>query len=438
MMSHARPSGFSFLELLLVCLILLIVSAVLYPAIQSAHSHSESVACTQNLRQLVLAVLQYEQDRGHYPAGRQFLNYSGIPGAATDMIKWSNAIVPYLRGDPSAVSSKGGGSAFAPAPDLAAHPKGDEDPYYPETYRCPFLPKWDRAGLNMSYGYNYQYLGNADPLTVVTAGAKAGTVHFPVRRTMIPRPDRTICIADSDGTGVETYISAATNPSGPDVSRLGAFAYLLDPTFLPAWSWGSGPVPAVPVLPGDPAANMGPAAGGLTVDGAGNLQLAAGDPTHQGYRSVVSRRHHGMSNVGFLDGHIQVIAREEVFFRPASAPAGGNRLYLSNELWNGTGLDNDLDGNGLVEPAKGESVLDENEAFTRQGAPNLSPLVSANYDPTSVGTGYGQLTGLRGLYEAFGPGYDITAAIDVASAGQLGPTFPHVSPFSILDSAAQQ
>lgn len=447
-----RFGGFTMLELLAVLAIVLILSAIIFPAIESAREKSLSTACSQNVKQLILGVSLYEQDKGNFPPGRQFFNATGVGFVATDMVKWSNAISPYMHASPNAVTGMGGQAsilaATAVANNLGSRPPGDADNLYVDAYRCPAVSNWDLAGLNMSYGYNYQYLGNADPVNLINAaGAATGFVNFPVSKGAIQRPDLTICVADSDGTGQGAYQTAANTTNTPPAgTALGAFAYLLDPTFLPVRELGGG-VAAI-TGPGFAGANMGPAAGGLTWGGAGSVITLTAAPIAQSARSAVSNRHKGSANVGFLDGHVETLIREECYMAGSTSTAAlpvVNGLYLSNARWNGFGIDNDLNGDGVVTLAQGERIVDTNEAFLLVAAgPGTATLgvapnnfVSAVYRPAGAGgapTGFGVFTGLLGNYGQYGTGFNPNAAF---LATGTGPTLPRVAPFDVnADQAA--
>jgi prepilin-type N-terminal cleavage/methylation domain-containing protein len=61
--------GFTLLELLLVIVIIAILSALLLPAVQVARESGRRVQCTNNVRQLTLAVLHQESTFGSFPPG---------------------------------------------------------------------------------------------------------------------------------------------------------------------------------------------------------------------------------------------------------------------------------------------------------------------------------------------------------------------------------
>jgi len=150
---------------------------------------------------------------------------------------------------------------------------------------CPDTADWE-VGRNNSYGYNYKYLGSARD-NVSPDCPKKPFESFPVKSVF--SPSRTIAFGDSDGTGWKKPHVNGVN----DMDMDGNHGYCLDPTFIPTYS--------------------------LQTYSAGVQESYA----WKNYRTYISIRHLGGSNLCFTDGHVE-------FMRP-------KQVYVDNRYWNGLG-----------------------------------------------------------------------------------------------------
>ncbi len=148
---------------------------------------------------------------------------------------------------------------------------------------CPSVPSWE-VGRNNSYGYNYKYLGSARENDV---SQTPPWENFPVQ--WVRSPSLTIAFGDTDGTGWKKDHVNGVN----DVDMFGNHGYTLDPTYIPTYAVHT---------------------------------LSGGTPEPYAwlrYRTYISTRHLGGSNLCFADGHVETLTPQKV--------------YVDNRYWNGYG-----------------------------------------------------------------------------------------------------
>jgi prepilin-type N-terminal cleavage/methylation domain-containing protein len=96
-----RLRGFTLVELLVVIAIIGILVALLLPAIQAAREAARRAQCQSNLKNVALAVLNYESNRKILPMGTQFpklpMPIPNIAGNLNFGESWAVSILPYIE-----------------------------------------------------------------------------------------------------------------------------------------------------------------------------------------------------------------------------------------------------------------------------------------------------------------------------------------------------
>jgi prepilin-type N-terminal cleavage/methylation domain-containing protein/prepilin-type processing-associated H-X9-DG protein len=87
--------GFTLVELLVVIAIIGVLVALLLPAIQAAREASRRVSCSNNIRQIALAVLNHEGSKKRLPAGSTTAEVGQINGPY--LTTWTVDILPFIE-----------------------------------------------------------------------------------------------------------------------------------------------------------------------------------------------------------------------------------------------------------------------------------------------------------------------------------------------------
>src|SRR6188768_1368676 len=103
--SKRERTAFTLVELLVVIAIIGILVALLLPAIQSAREAARRTRCLNNLKQMGLAILNYESSKKCYPRGRWNLDPNDtskhtVPDrtfAKSNDACWTVVVLPYAE-----------------------------------------------------------------------------------------------------------------------------------------------------------------------------------------------------------------------------------------------------------------------------------------------------------------------------------------------------
>jgi prepilin-type processing-associated H-X9-DG protein/prepilin-type N-terminal cleavage/methylation domain-containing protein len=286
-----RRRAFTLVELLVVIGIIAILIAILLPVLSRVKRQAATVKCASNLRQLAIGWGMYaESSKGwsvparlpEIPGSR---NLYDIGMGLTYRPRWYEILGAQTR-------------AFAFHDPLPADINDRQ--VENELYICPAVPEWTNC-RNFSYGYNFQFLGNE---RLKERGI--GFINYPVPAARI-RAGETVLAADSMGTAA----------GHPPKRRHG---YLLDGSAdLNAWANHGYTI--------DPPR--------LTADsdyGTHNHRIPSG-------RSAPDPRHNGKANVAFCDGHVELLALQDLGY--VVNPDQSVGISGDNRRFSGSGRDDD-------------------------------------------------------------------------------------------------
>jgi prepilin-type N-terminal cleavage/methylation domain-containing protein/prepilin-type processing-associated H-X9-DG protein len=139
----SRERGFTLVELLVVIAIIGILVALLLPAIQAAREAARRSQCTNNIKNLALAVLVFHDAKKHFPVDE---DYSTFFPAHTDL---STGVIQYgryqgLAGDPIRANRKLSGAGWI----VEVLPQLEEQSLYDQFKPYLDLPWVALQGLN--------------------------------------------------------------------------------------------------------------------------------------------------------------------------------------------------------------------------------------------------------------------------------------------------
>jgi len=155
--------GFTLIELLVVIAIIAVLIALLLPAVQSARESARRTQCTNNLKQLGLAVHNYHATVNVLPALSMFPGYQfGISPSGSDpkfSAPWTLPLLPYVEQAPMFNAYNFSASAVV-YPGARAGLENTTVTYTQlATFLCPSENISDRPSLNATTNYVGNYGG---------------------------------------------------------------------------------------------------------------------------------------------------------------------------------------------------------------------------------------------------------------------------------------
>lgn len=335
MCCHGRKqmnrNAFTLVELLVVIAIIGVLVGLLLPAVQAAREAARRMQCTNNLKQLALALHNHESTKKTFPAGDLILTFPNTSRGSN----WFIQILPYIEGNNVLTSANYNFNPPATPPgSIWAYTQFDTvvngvgrgfATNFPFTH-CPSTssPSWarDYFGVQGSQDRRYgNYISRGflhdDGMLGTYRSRKFGDVPDGTSNTVVLGENFiavvTGAIVNAAGNGLTTHNNTPAAPEG----------------YAPWW-WGAGNSTS-PDVPANPTRSV------LTLNTPiNNPAFLLGGPNHnvlnRAHDHPFSSRHTGGANFGFCDGHVQFLSSniDLLVYQEAGSRNSGGVVNIEN------------------------------------------------------------------------------------------------------------
>jgi prepilin-type N-terminal cleavage/methylation domain-containing protein/prepilin-type processing-associated H-X9-DG protein len=238
--------GFTLIELLVVIAIIAVLIALLLPAVQSAREAARRGQCLNNMKQIGIAIANYESSFRLYPFGKG-LAYTGIVPGAVGYARWSalsQLLIFIEQGNlfnsinfnlPPETPGMAGAVPFMPAyenpnrenmtacltqvaaflcpsdqPPESAWPGGTNYQSNQQTWACDLSDNYPSTTAPSEMPRGIFYYRSATPVANVTDGL-SNTAYFSekIRGTGLPNPKTDLLIFTNQTSQNDTYVACS-------------------------------------------------------------------------------------------------------------------------------------------------------------------------------------------------------------------------------------
>ncbi len=216
-------SGFTLVELLVVIAIIGVLVALLLPAVQAAREAARNSQCKNSLKQIGLAMLNFESAKKEFPSGGWGFRWMGDPDAGTGPRQpggWIYQMAPYI--EQGNVTHIGSGTRGQAKMDALAQQRAA---IIPMLY-CPSR----RAPIGMTSVELCFNAGNPTLEAKTDYAANGGAAKIGPQPGPAPNPDLTDCmggfpncsggLAPSDSTIVNSFSGIVTARTGAKLRQV--------------------------------------------------------------------------------------------------------------------------------------------------------------------------------------------------------------------------